>query len=254
MKAVASGLAGNEHLAAHPKAVFRRVIVGDYFELGHGIDGGLHRLRLKAERPAGGAGTVIHAIEQDVGLEGVLAESNEAALRAVFAGGARAVPLRAGRLDAERELGQLEVVAEVQRHLHDALVFNHLAHGGGFGLEQDSRRRDLHRFRNRADAQREVQAGDLVDVEFQVITRQSREAGFGGFDLVRTGRQKRDGVKPELAGLRGIHNAGGYVGDGDRYVGHVGAGLVGDDALNAGILAERCAGEESQQGRKGKSR
>src|SRR5262249_42054023 len=125
VKAVAAGPGGNQHLAAHAKTVFCRVVIGDHLEFGYGVHGGLYRLRLKAERPAGSARAVVDPVQQDVGLESVLAERDEAALRSILAGRARPVSLRARRLHAERELSQLEVVAQVERHLHDALVLDH---------------------------------------------------------------------------------------------------------------------------------
>src|SRR6185503_18130058 len=74
---IRSGLGGDNNLAAHAVAVFGGVVIGDNLEFGDRVDGRLRGLRLKSERTAGGAGTVVHTVEQHVSLKGALAQRDE---------------------------------------------------------------------------------------------------------------------------------------------------------------------------------
>ena len=82
---------------------------------------------------------VVEAVHLNVHLVAVLRRRRRSRLPSASARrGSGAVPAVRRR--------EAEIVPAVQRHLHDALIANHLADGGGFRIEQRGRGGDLDRF------------------------------------------------------------------------------------------------------------
>ena len=60
---------------------------------------------------------------------------------------------------------QFADAAAVERHVDDGLVFDELAHGGGFGIEQRGGAGDLNGFGDLADGDGEIEADDAAEFD-----------------------------------------------------------------------------------------
>ena len=77
--------------------------------------------------------------------------------------------------DADGQLGEVKIVAAVERQVGDGLCLDHLADRGAAAFEQGRGGSDLDGFGDAADFQPEIDAGDLLDFEFVVSTEKTEK-------------------------------------------------------------------------------
>src|SRR5882724_7952021 len=130
MKAVASGLGGDIHLAGSA-AKFGREDAGLHLELLNGVDGGQENIKVKADIG------VVDPIQSEIIELAALAGDCDVlggALASLPPGGGTVVAEAKAHIGAERN--QLQEVASIQRQLHDALVFDHRSDRSVLGGQQ----------------------------------------------------------------------------------------------------------------------
>jgi hypothetical protein len=73
------------------------------------------------------------------------------------------------RGSARYQRSELQVIAAVEGQVLDAAVFDHRPDVGGFGLQHRCTAHHLHHLRHIADFERHINAGDLADLQFDVV-------------------------------------------------------------------------------------
>ena len=148
MNLVRAGLDRQRHDPRGRLAVLGGETVRDDLELRHGVNRRLHRLLLSALR-GDRLVVVVHAVDHEVDFRAALAADGDA------------LPARHDR--AGRNHGQLQVIAPIERKVHDLAVFDHGAGRALGSLQQRGRSLDFDDFRDRADLERDVQLAHVAD-------------------------------------------------------------------------------------------
>ena len=237
VQGVGARLDVHEHLPTHTVSIFGRQIVGHHAELAHGVHAGLHGLGLKSDGPARISQRVVHAIDIHLYLVAMLT-----------AGGENAFALRprsAGRGGAGGP-GQLEIVAPVERHFHDALVLDHGSDHGGLGIQQGRRGADADAFRHRAGLQRKIDPRRLAHVQLDLRDFLDGKALGGRFERVPANGQSRQRVQTCFIRRGLTAQACVEVRHQNLCPDHRAFGLIFDNALNGGGLPEQLPGREDK--------
>lgn len=94
-------------------------------------------------------------------------------------------------------------------------MFDDGADGGVFGREQREAAGNFDDFADLADFEVEIDAGGLLDLEFDIGAAGGFEAGFFGFDFVEAGDEGGDGVDTVFVGGGVADAVGGGIADGN---------------------------------------
>ena len=154
--------------------------------------------------------------------------------------------LLAGRLDgAGAEEQQLQEVPAVERQVGDLLLGDGVPDRGAAGVEHLRARLHVHRLRDVAGIEHDVDALDLVDRERHVRGDGELETGLLTGDHVGADGEQGDDVVAVGPGLRLTGETGLLIGHGHLHVGHDGAGRVahGPGDLTGGRLGGRRGGQ-----------
>jgi hypothetical protein len=133
-------------------------------------------------------------------------------------------------VNVRRQQDQGESVAPIERQLLHAAVCNHLAEGPVFGVDHWRFSSDLHRFRDRADFQMNVDLRLLIDFQNNAGVHRFLEAAAFHADLVVAYVERRRGIKSVRIGLGVDGVVGVHVDDGYLRVGNSSAGRISDRA------------------------
>ena len=192
VKVVGARLDGQRDDARRRLAVFGGKAVGDDLELGHRVHRRLDGFFLRALR-GDGLVVVVHAVDHEVDFGAALAADRNA--------------LAAGDDGARRDHGKLQVVAAVERQVHDLTVFDHRAGRTLGGLQQRRGRLDFDDLGHRADLEGDVQLADVADGQGDARPGIRLESVRLDDNDVVADTQRIRAVVPGFVGLRGGYDA-----------------------------------------------
>ena len=228
------------------------LVDGVFGEIDGGDDGGGVVFR-NAERAA-----VDHVIDRalDGAVDGVGGDvdAGTAGGDVLNGEGAGGVVGAVGGSDAGAELNEVVDVAGEQGDAVDGFSGDQLADGGVAGIDERGGFSDGDDLTDLADLEDEVDGGDLVNGDADILLDHGAKALGGGADLVGSGRQRDKVVEAGAGGDGGELGAGSRVRGGDGGPGNDGTGGVGDetaDAAAAGLGGGQCGGGEESRGEGG---
>ena len=226
----------DDDLAPGLSSVLGRVGPGQHLELAHGVQD------RPVQRLVGGLVVVVDPV-LDV-VVGDLAVAGHVEAAAEPEGGV----LR-GSEDVGLKLGELQVVAAVERQLDDLLLVDHVAERHVLGLDQGRFGRDLDGLADAADLEADVDAGLLSGLEHDSPPDLFLEAGELDREHVLAGHELRDDVVARDVGLGRAGFIGAGVGGRDLCAGNRPAGFVGHTPEERGADPLRVGGRRAPKQR-----
>ena len=130
---------------------------------------------------------------------------------------------------------KLEEVASVQRHFHDAPVFNDRSDRRVLRRDERGCTLDLDRLADISNLEREVKTRRLLDLQLNVVLRNRSEAGQFDFDVVSARLQRGEIIDTRLITNCGAHKVCGRIRHRDGDAGNDRARRIMYNSADAGL-------------------